>query len=117
MLGVATYTLALPSGMLTFDRCQVTDFTVASSYVPDGGQRVLTPVELGTARAALAAVKVSGQRTCGFDKGQLELEVDSPTESLTYGDDFYGCSTVYQQFVESDTLDNLGAVLDTLASG
>jgi hypothetical protein len=115
-LGVSTFTVAFAPPTLTFSRCQETgDFNVATSYVPQNGQRALNATELSMVRTALGAVSVSDRRVCGADKGQVELEVATSTQSLTYGDDFYGCVPNYTAFVDTASLDNLYAVLNELA--
>jgi hypothetical protein len=116
-LGVATFTVVLGPPTLTFSRCQVVgDYSVAASYMPQSGQIPLNPAQLATVRAALGAVTVSNKRTCGADKGTVELEMSTLTQSLTYGDDFYGCLPNYKAFVDTQALDNLYSVLDGLAS-
>jgi hypothetical protein len=121
-LGADTYTAAADPAThvfpatLAFSFCRVSgDYSQVSSYTPASGLVTLDPSAQLTLRTAIAAVTVSDRRTCGADKGLVELEVDDGTNSVTYGDDFYGCSPNYQQFVRSDDLDNLLAVAGALS--
>jgi hypothetical protein len=115
--GQSSYTVVLATSTLTYGRCRVVgDVNTAASYMPESGQLSLSPAQMAMVRTALEAVKVSNRRTCGADKGVVELEVDTPTQNLTYGDDFYGCEPNYQAFVDTDGLDHLYTVLSALPS-
>jgi hypothetical protein len=67
----------------------------------------LTDPEFQTLVAAARAVTVSARRGCGADASERELRVESAGAALTYGDDFYGCLTTYEDFVTFDGLNNL----------
>jgi len=111
-----SYALDLAASRLAWSTCTVTgDYQSPSSYVPTAGERALTPTELAQAKAALAGVIVSARRICGADKPTFELEVASAQDQLIYGDDFYGCTDQYQQYVVSEGLDNFNTTLGALA--
>jgi len=111
-----SYTLDLAASRLAWSTCTVTgDYQSPSSYMPATGERELTPTELAQAKAALAGVVVSDRRVCGAYKPTFELQVASPQDQLVYGDDFYGCTAQYQQYVVSEGLDTFNTTLGALA--
>jgi hypothetical protein len=102
------------------ETCASTTCTVDGSYddpasfVPHAEQITLDETQWQMVKAAIAAVTISTKTSCGADLGQRQLEVDSGTGLLTYGDDFYACEPNYPYFVTTASLDNLWTVLSAI---
>jgi len=109
---VWAYTISFDTSEIAFDGCRLNgDQSLAESYVPWMNHFPITGPQLETLTAAVHAITVSANRQCGADANYVELTVESASGSLTYGDDFYGCLTTYDQFVTSDGVNNLAGVL------
>ena len=106
-----SYTVGFAAQTLSSITCTLTgDWTLAADYTPITLLISLDPSQWQMVRAALEAVTVSSQRTCGADADTRDLTVVRGEASLTYGDDFYGCDPSHSAFVSSDRLDNLWTV-------
>jgi hypothetical protein len=107
-----TYTVHIDTAQFFWDRCQVNNAgTDPADYVPSTATRTLSAAQLDSATSAARLVRVSGRNNCGADKGTLHLSVISPSGTMVYGDDFYACLKQERAYVESESLDNLNAVL------
>jgi hypothetical protein len=82
--------------------------------VPNAEQITLDDAQWQAVEAATAAVTVSASNGCGADAGIRQLEVDSTTGSVIYGDDFYACLHDYPSYVTTASLDNLWTVLSAI---
>jgi hypothetical protein len=113
----ATYDLDVHAGSLSWSVCQAAgnDYTDPTAFSTVTGSRTLTADERAQATAAAAAVEVSNRTTCGADLDSRSLDVNGTSGSITYGDDFYACEKMYDQYVFSDELANLRSVLDGMA--
>jgi len=105
LTGVWSYTLSLDTKRLAF-----TGSTLQGDPpMPVAGMAdvSLTDPELQTLIAATRAVTVSARRECGADAPTRELRVESATNALTYGDDFYACLMDHDHFVTFEGLNSL----------
>jgi hypothetical protein len=110
-----SYTIGFADRTLSSITCTLTgDWTVAANYTPVTRLVSLDPAQWQTVRAAIEAVTVSSQRTCGADADTRDLTVARGEASLTYGDDFYGCVPSYSAFVTSASLGNLWSVVSAI---
>lgn len=113
--GQWSYVIAFAAQTLVSTTCSVTGpYDDPASFVPNAEQITLDDTQWQAVKAAIAAVTVSDKTTCGADAGQRQLEVDSTTGSVTYGDDFYACEPNYPYFVTTESLDNLWMVLSAI---
>jgi hypothetical protein len=85
-----------------------------ASFVPNAEQITLDDAQWQAVKAAIAEVTVSASNSCGADAGIRQLEVDSTTGSVIYGDDFYACLHDYTSYVTTASLDNLWTVLSAI---
>lgn len=115
-----TYDLDLHAGTLAWSFCTLSpggNYIDPSAYNPVTGSRTLTSAEKTKATAAAEAVQISHETACrGADVEGRSLEVDGPSGSIIYGDDFYACFMNYQQYVFFEQLANLGDVLRGMAT-
>jgi hypothetical protein len=110
-----SYTIGFADQTLSSITCTLAgDWTVAANYTSVTRMISLDPVQWQTVRAAIEAVTVSSQRTCGADADTRDFTVVRGEASLTYGDDFYGCVTSYSAFVTSASLGNLWSVVSAI---
>jgi hypothetical protein len=110
-----SYTIGFADRTLSSITCTLSgDWTVSANYTPVTLLVPVDPPQWQTVRAALEAVTVSSQRTCGADADTRDLTVVRGEATLTYGDDFYGCLTSYSAFVTSDSLGNLWSVVSAI---
>lgn len=113
--GPLTYTVHLDSSVFDWDRCDIVGTIEApTDYTPTAGSRTLSAAELDAARSAARMVRVANGMGCGADKPTYHMSVTSPTGTMVYGDNFYACLKQDLVYVESASLDNLGAVLRPL---
>ena len=113
--GKWSYVISFAARTLASTTCTVDGpYDDPASFVPNAEQITLDDTQWQSVKAAIAAVTVSNKTSCGADAGQRQLEVDSTTGSVTYGDDFYACEPNYPQFVTTQSLDNLWAVLSAI---
>jgi hypothetical protein len=111
--GVFSYTLSLDTKRLAFNGSVYEGNP--PMWVPVMDDVGLSASQLETLTGAARAVTVSAKRDCGADASDRELTVESATGALTYGDDFYGCLTTYDQFVTFDGLNNLQTAFAAVA--
>lgn len=113
----ASYDLDLGDGSLGWSICKVTgtDFNDPAAFSTVVGWRTLTFAERTHAIATAAAVKVSNVTTCGADLDSRSLVVEGTAGSITYGDDFYACEKLFDQYVHTAQLESLREVLDGMA--
>jgi hypothetical protein len=113
----ASYDFDLGAGSLSWSNCTVAngDYSNPAAYSASTGSRVLTADERTQATAATRAVKVTTGNTCGADKPTYTLEVTTQSGSTLYGDDFYACQKMYEHYVNSSALDQLGETLRGMA--
>jgi hypothetical protein len=113
----ATYDLDMHAGSLSWSLCKVTgnDFSDPSAYSTFAGSRTLSAEERAQATAAATAVKVSNANSCGADLDSRSLEVEGTSGAIVYGDDFYACQHLFQQYVFSSQLQSLRNALDGMA--
>ena len=112
-----TYDLDV-SGSLAWNICQFAagaDFNDPTAYSTVAGSRTLTAAERAQANAAASAIKVSSVTSCGADLDSRTLEVDGTSGTITYGDDFYACNKLYERYVLTAPLSNLGILLNGMA--
>jgi hypothetical protein len=113
---MALYELDLQAKRLFWSVCTGNDPVNPTAYSTKGASRALTADELTQALAAAHAVTISDRMLCGADKPSLTLEIGAPsTGTIIYGDDFYACQKMYDHYVTSSTLDQLGVVLRGMA--
>ncbi len=113
----ASYDFDLGGGSLSWSVCTIAngDYSNPAAYSTTTGSRVLTADERTQATDATRAVKVTNGNSCGADKAQFTLEVATHSGSTLYGDDFYGCQNLYEHYVASGALDQLGQTLGGMA--
>jgi hypothetical protein len=113
---MALYELDFQRRGMVWNVCTGNDPVNLTSYVLKGAGRDLTPDEFTQAVAAARAVTLSDRTICGADKPTLTLEIGAAsTGTVVYGDDFYACQMMYEHYVVSDQLDQLGTVLRGMA--
>ena len=113
--GKWSYVISFGAQTLVSTTCSVTGpYDDPASFVPNAEQITLDDTQWQAVKSAIAAVTVSNNTTCGADAGQRQLEVDSTTGSVTYGDDFYACERNYPYFVTTESLDNLWTVFSAI---
>jgi hypothetical protein len=113
----SSYDLDVHTGTLAWSVCSLNgnNFSDPSAYVTTTGSRTLTNDEKTQATVAASAVKVSNVTTCGADLDSRSLDVNGTSGSITYGDDFYACDKLYQHYVQTEPLNNLGIALGGMA--
>ena len=113
----ASYDFDLGGGSLSWSVCTIAngDYSNPAAYSTVTGSRVLTADERTQATNAARAVTVSIGTSCGADKPSLTLAVATHAGMTLYGDDFYACQKMYDQYVASSPLDQLGDTLRGMA--
>jgi hypothetical protein len=115
----SSFDFDVAGGSLSWSICNVAtggSYSDPSSFSVATGSRVLTAAERAQAMAAARAVKVTDNaNSCGADKATLTLEVATQSGSTLYGDDFYACQKMYEHYVSSSALDQLGETLRGMA--
>ncbi|HEY2904009.1 MAG TPA: hypothetical protein VGL59_25705 [Polyangia bacterium] len=87
-----TFTFTTVDKVLAWHICQPPSLAAGGPYQYADGSRTLNAAQLTSLVDALKAVTVSTQKTCGADKGTLQLTVSTPAGDQTYLDDFYACN-------------------------
>ena len=85
--------------------------TDPSSYVAATVDHPLDAATWAAVHSTLANVTISNVSSCGADKDQQSLTVQTNSDAITYGDDFYACQKQYDAYVATARLDELYAKL------
>ena len=85
-----------------------------SSYAAATVDHPLDSMTWAAVRSALANVAISNASSCGADKDQQSLTVQTSSDTMTYGDDFYACQKQYEAYVATAGLDHLYEELSQL---
>jgi hypothetical protein len=85
-----------------------------TSYVAATVDHPLDASTWAAVHSALANVTISSAPGCGADKDQQSLTVQTNSDAITYGDDFYACQKQYDAYVATARLDALYAELSQL---
>jgi hypothetical protein len=66
-------------------------FCDAPSFEYRQGQRTLQASDMKTLQAALSQLRFSDRNTCGTDKPEYRLQIDSDAGVMMYKDSFWAC--------------------------
>jgi hypothetical protein len=110
-----TYAIALAAHHVTWTGCTVNGTSDdPASYVPTTTEHAVDSAHWPAVATAVADVTVSDGTGCGADKDQWVFAVQSPSDTVTYGEDFYACNTQYPRYVTTTSLESLYTTLNAL---
>ncbi len=113
--GKWTYVITMATHDVSWTGCSVNGpATDPSSYVAGTVDHPLDSTNWAAVRSALANVTISNSTQCGADKDQESLTVQTNSDAITYGDDFYACQKQYASYVVTAGLEHLCQVLSQL---
>ena len=113
--GVWTYVITLAAHHVTWTGCTVNGSqTDPSSYTPSTVDHFPDSTHWDSVQAALAAVTLSDRTSCGADGNTESITMQTASDAVTYGDDFYACEHQHPSYVTRESLDNLYATLSAL---
>ena len=113
--GKWAYVITMASHDVSWTGCSVNGpESDPSSYVASTVDHPLDSSTWTAVRSALANVTISNASSCGADKDEQSLTVQTSGDAITYGDDFYACLKQYDAYVATARLDALYAELSQL---